>query len=214
MNEGHRLLRANDGIEPLRRYFTLGVNFVASLVNRHRIEVYVLDPAGRIAASFERIHWDARQVVDRAVELLNANVPSQPAPARASCRAASPMLTTLIAGGAALFPKCPVCWASYLSVFGIAGIEQIPYASWMYPVLVTMMLLNLASLWWRSRSTERMSGFYLAALGALAIVATKTNLVPGLSPMWGVGLTLAGSVVSARSRADNFRPRARADATA
>ncbi len=30
-------------------------------------------------------------------------------------------------------PKCPVCWASYLSVFGIAGIEQIPYASCMVP---------------------------------------------------------------------------------
>ena len=81
-------------------------------------------------------------------------------------------------------------------------------------MLVTMMLLNLASLWWRSRSTERMSGFYLATLGALAIVATKTTLAPGLSPMWGVGLTLAGSVVSARSRADNFRPRSPADATA
>jgi protein SCO1/2 len=214
MNEGHRLLRATDGIEPLRRYFKLGVNFVESLVNRHRIEVYVLDPAGRIAASFERIHWDARQVVDCAVELLNANVPSQPAPARASCRAASPMVATLIAGGAALFPKCPVCWASYLSVFGIAGIEQIPYASWMYPVLLTVMLLNLAGLWWRSRSTERMSGFYLATLGALAIVATKTNLAPGLSPMWGVGLTLAGSVVSAQRGEDNFRPRSRADATA
>ena len=26
---------------------------------------------GRIAASFERIHWDEQQVVDRAIEVLN-----------------------------------------------------------------------------------------------------------------------------------------------
>ena len=49
MDDGHRLLRATNGIEPLRRYFGLGVNFVESLVNRHRIEVYVLDAAGRIS---------------------------------------------------------------------------------------------------------------------------------------------------------------------
>ena len=64
MDEGHRLLRATKGIEPLRAYFGLGVNFVESLVNRHRIEIYVLDAAGRIGASFSRIHWDEREVVE------------------------------------------------------------------------------------------------------------------------------------------------------
>jgi len=39
-------------------------------VNRHRIEVYILDAEGRIAGSFERIHWDEGQVVTRAVEML------------------------------------------------------------------------------------------------------------------------------------------------
>src|SRR5215468_1886600 len=52
MNAGHRMLRAVDGINALRVHFELGVNFIASLVNRHRIEVYLLDAAGGIAASF------------------------------------------------------------------------------------------------------------------------------------------------------------------
>ena len=55
----------------LCRHFELGVNFVESLVNRHRIEVYILDAQGRIATSFERVHWDEAQVVARAVEVLN-----------------------------------------------------------------------------------------------------------------------------------------------
>ena len=69
----HRMLRATDDNEALRRHLELGVNFVESLVNRHRIEAYILDAEGRIAASFERIHWDEQQVVARAVEVLKEN---------------------------------------------------------------------------------------------------------------------------------------------
>jgi len=39
-------------------------------VNRHRIEAYILDAQGRIAVSFERLHWDEEQVVIRTVEML------------------------------------------------------------------------------------------------------------------------------------------------
>jgi cytochrome oxidase Cu insertion factor (SCO1/SenC/PrrC family) len=67
----HRMLRSIDHNDALREHFELGVNFVESLVNRHRIEVYILDAKGRIAISFERIHWDEQQVVTRAIELLN-----------------------------------------------------------------------------------------------------------------------------------------------
>jgi protein SCO1/2 len=67
----HRMLRAADGNDALRGYFELGVNFIESLVNRHRIELYILDAQGRIAVYFERIHWDEQEVVGRATELLN-----------------------------------------------------------------------------------------------------------------------------------------------
>jgi protein SCO1 len=71
MNVDHRMLRAVEGINELRAHFKLGVNFIGSLVNRHRIEVHILDAAGGIAASFERIHWDEQQIIERAVALLN-----------------------------------------------------------------------------------------------------------------------------------------------
>jgi cytochrome oxidase Cu insertion factor (SCO1/SenC/PrrC family) len=82
----HRMLRTPDGIDRLCDYFELGVNFVESLVNRHRIEVYILDRHGRVAASFERLHWDERQAVTRAIDLLNEGegVPrTQPEPGAA-----------------------------------------------------------------------------------------------------------------------------------
>ena len=64
------MLRAVEDNDALREHFELGVNFIESLVNRHRIELYILDAQGRIAVSFERIHWDEEDVVARAAEVL------------------------------------------------------------------------------------------------------------------------------------------------
>jgi protein SCO1/2 len=206
MDASNRMLRATNGINALRKHFKLGVNFIESLVNRHRIEAYILDAEGRIAASFERIHWDEQQVVDRTIEVLNeksnetqSEVPLAPANSPARRKTASPVFGTLASLGVAFFPKCPICWAAYLSVFGVAGLNQIPYSPWLRPVLVAVMLINIASVWLRGRSTGRMSGFYLVSAGALAIVVLKMGLGWEKAAVWGVALTLAGSLLSALS---------------
>lgn len=205
----HRMLRATSGFDALRRHFQLGVNFIESLVNRHRIEVYLLDAEGRTAGSFERLHWDEERVVERAAEVLEekalAEKIDEPAPP-ARRKAASPVLGTLASLGVAFFPKCPVCWAAYLSLFGVAGLQRIPYSPWLQPVLAAVMLINLASLWLRGRSTGRLIGFYLALAGALAILASKAVPILEDAALWGVGLTVAGSVVSVIPRAARSIP--------
>ena len=70
MDADHRLFRAVSGNDAVRDHFGLGVNYVGSLVNRHRIELHILDAHARIAASFERLRWDEREVVAKAVEVL------------------------------------------------------------------------------------------------------------------------------------------------
>jgi protein SCO1/2 len=206
MDAGHRMLRATDGVNALQRHFKLGVNFIESLVNRHRIEAYILDAEGRIAASFERIHWDEEQVVDRTIEVLKeksdettSEVPAEPADHPAPRKTVSTVFGTLASLGVAFFPKCPICWAAYLSMFGIAGLEKIPYATWLQPVLVAVMLINLASVWFRGHSTRRMSAFYLVSAGAVAILVSKTGLGWEFAAVWGVTLTIAGSLLSALS---------------
>jgi protein SCO1/2 len=204
----NRMLRATDGVNALRDHFKLGVNFIESLVNRHRIEVYILDAKGRITASFQRIHWDEQQVVDRAIEVLEeksdkmaSETMSEVSPELAGFPArrkiASPMFGTFAALAVAFFPKCPICWATYMSVFGIAGLGRIPYSPWLQPVLVAVMLINITSVWLRGRSTGRMIGFYLVSAGALAIVVSKIGAGWENAAVWGVALTLAGSLLSA-----------------
>lgn len=209
----HRMLRTTGDLSTLRSHFKLGVNFIASLVNRHRIEVYILDAEGRIAVSFERLQWEEQEVVDRAIELLEeksdettSEVSPETSGPPADRKTGSVLLSALAALGVAFFPKCPVCWAAYLSVFGVASLQRIPYSPWLQPLLVTVMLINLGSVWLRGRSTGRMSGFYLVSGGALAIVVSKLGPAWENAAVWGVALTMAGSLLSALSARMLSRP--------
>jgi len=190
----HRMLRATGGFSALRKHFRLGVNFIESLVNRHRIELFILDANGRIAAGFERIHWDESQVVDRAVEILKADVAA--VSSRVPRQAASRTFGTLASLAVAFFPKCPVCWGAYLSMSGIAGIQRLRFSPALEAVLVLLMLVNVASVWRRGRATGSMLGSYLVSAGAIAIIASR--FAPGWESVavWGVWFTLAGSLWS------------------
>ena len=131
--------------------------------------------------------------MERATELLESNrAVVKPAPAGAT-------LGALAALGLAIFPKCPACWAAYLSMLGIAGLERIPYP-WVAPLLAAAALVNLASVWLRARSTHRWTGAWLVTAGAAMIGLSRFGW-----PLagWGVAATLIGSVVSALSLRDS-----------
>jgi protein SCO1/2 len=203
LGEGHRMLRAVGGVGPLRRHFKLGVNFIESLVNRHRIEAYVLDVKGHIAFSFERLRWDEREVVERAIDVMGkvmADVsegPAGPPPRFARRTIGSLTVGTLAAVGWAFFPKCPVCWSGYLSAVGIAGLERIPYSPSLQPLLLAIMIVNLAGAWLRAYSTGRRAGASLATAGVLAIGLSIVGWLNVAS--WGVALVVGGSALNTLS---------------
>jgi len=149
-----------------------------------------------VAGFFGRIQWNEKDVVERAVKVLNETHEDE----KPRVRFASPVFGTAVALGLALFPKCPFCWAAYLSLFGIAGLQSIPYAPWLQPVLAVMLLLNLTSIWFRARATNRLMPFYLVVAGALAVILSKAFGGFGTVGLIGVFLTLAGSVWSTLSR--------------
>jgi protein SCO1/2 len=217
MDDRHRMLRVDGGMSAVLAHFKSGVNFIESLVNRHRVEAYVLDARGRIAASFERLLWEEQALVASAVGVLNEKEretekeqqeqlppqlqpPPQEQQPQQKMRAASSLIGAVASISVAFFPKCPVCWATYLSMFGVAGLDQIPLPIWLQPLLVAAMVINLASVWFRGWSTGRFTGAWLVTAGVAIILASQS--VPGWergSP-WGVGLVLAGSLMCARER--------------
>jgi protein SCO1/2 len=199
MDDGHRLLRPIDGIDVLRSHFGLGLNFIGSLVNRHRVELYVLDSRGRIAFRFARLHWNEADVVDRAVELLHDEPTAAtvaPTSTSQAKRIGSLTVGTTVSLAVALFPKCPVCWATYMSGLGLSGLVTIPYAPWLNPILLGALLVNVSSVYWRARTVGRLEGLALVVAGAGTIVATKLGWLPEPAALCGVALTLIGSVMS------------------
>lgn len=192
-SQNHRLLRNLTGFKSLKRHLKLGVNFSGSLVNQHRIELYILDSQGKIAASSERIRWEGEDIVERTIEVLQEDA-NKNSPNSVSATIASQMFGSLAAIGVALFPKCPLCWGAYMSIFGIAGIEQIPYIPQLLPLLIILMLVNVLCVWLRSRTTGRNAGFYLVCIGAISVLLAQTHW-PFLA-IPGVILTLLGSLLS------------------
>jgi len=201
LGEGHRLLRTTEGFAALRRHFALGVNFVESLVNRHRLEAYVLDREGRVAASFTRLQWEEAALVERAVEELGrpAETSESTAPvAQATAAPAGvPTASLLSATALALLPKCPMCWGAYLSA---AGVAAVPYM----PLLLALVAVNLASLWWRQRAAGDWTGLTLSAVGSVVLLATQGG-VPGGVWWLGPALMLGGSALSVQRRANVAR---------
>jgi protein SCO1/2 len=199
----HHMLRAPDGLSVLRAHFTLGVNFIESLVNRHRVEAYVLDEHGRIAGSFERLLWDEEAVVARATDVLIEPADENPAASArtdAGClpsRSVSALVGVVASVAIAFFPKCPVCWATYLSMLGVVGLDRVPFPSWLQPALVVALVINLASVWWRARITGRVMGAFFVTVGAAVILASQYASGWEHSEPWRIAFVLGGSLLSA-----------------
>jgi len=73
----------------------------------------------------------------------------------------------------AFFPKCPVCWAVYMSMFGSIGLAQLPYMGWLLPVLLTMLGIHLYLLY-RKSSERGYAPLVISVAGVIIILITRT----------------------------------------
>ena len=87
-------------------------------------------------------------------------------------RAIRKNLSFLLALIIAFFPKCPFCWAAYLSAFGLSNLAAFTYQAWMLPVFAVLLLLNLFSLF-LTRKTNQLGPFFVGLMGAMVIVLNR-----------------------------------------
>ena len=71
-----------------------------------------------------------------------------------------------------LFPKCPACWAAYLSIFGSYSISKLPYMPWLMPIFLGFLGLHLYLIF-RKIKTKGMGPFAISLLGAVIIIGGK-----------------------------------------
>jgi len=111
-------------------------------------------------------------------------------------RTARSVPTIVLAILIAFFPKCSMCWAAYMSVLGSAWLAGIPYAGWIFPLLLVASALHLLLLW----QNVRRHGWACLVLSVAGIscILVERNLFTG--NRWllvaGLLLMLTGSLLN------------------
>lgn len=190
LGDDHRVLRVTFGGQVLQAYFELGVSFVASLVNRHRIEAFLLDAHGRVAVTYRRMAWQEQRMLDdlhRLVERRAAGV------SHGVVHGLSPLWALALA----LFPKCPICGVGYLSLTGLVALPQLPGWYWTWPLFALALLLNLAVVAWQARVHKRWGGLVLGAAGAMVLLGLGMAADSRAAIVVGVSLSVLGALYSA-----------------
>jgi hypothetical protein len=125
------------------------------------------------------------------------------APATCQCRPARelagparslPSLALVLLLG--LFPKCAMCWTAYLSVFGSAWLTRIPYAGWIYPLL----LVTAAAYLWsvlRNATRQGYAPFLFGIAGIGGILLGRSLIFDSRWPLViGLILMFTGSLLN------------------
>lgn len=68
----------------------------------------------------------------------------------------------------AFFPKCPMCWAVYMSMLGSFGLAKIPFMGWLLPVFLLFLAVHLWML--LNRAAEKGYGPFIFSLAGFTIL--------------------------------------------
>jgi hypothetical protein len=149
-------------------------------------------------------------MIDEAVPSCRCHLAAPPASRTpvAVAEKSSPVLTAVLSVLIAFFPKCPVCWATYMSMFGSVWVARAPYVPWLHPLLVGVSAWNLLVLLRRAPNSGY--GPFVLGLIGLASILGGRSLFP--QDRWllfcGMALMVASSLVSSftadRSKTSTF----------
>lgn len=170
LNNNTYILRASGGHEKVQEYFNLGVSYAGSVVTRHVIELYLLNAEAQICNAFQREKIDNCKVVD-SIKSIVAGKPVTRGRSMARIRHIWQSFASVVTPALVMFlPKCPLCLAGYFSVFGIIGVEIIPYIKYVFPVLAIIIGLNLLLMFRAARRRNGYFPFFLSAGGAMLVL--------------------------------------------
>ncbi len=100
----------------------------------------------------------------------------------------------------AFFPKCPMCWAVYMSMFGSLGLAELPYMPWLLPVLLVFLALHLFMLLRKAMQRRYFFPFWLSLSGAVIIMAGRTFLPQEKWLLFtGMAFIISGSMLNSFS---------------
>lgn len=175
----------------LSDFFELGVNHVSSTVNQHRLELYLLNKNGSVQTSYTRIQWE----VDKVLNDIRKSLKKSPrfgwfsSPLNSIQQVAFPLVL-------AFFPKCPICWAVYLSAFGVSSLQSIPYSPQLIPWIMLAMVVNLFVLYRKARVRNGLIPFWISLIGGILVLGPGYWIPNQLFAITGVIFILSGALLN------------------
>lgn len=185
----------------LLNYFSSSVNYFGRLVNKHQIELYLIDQDGYPVKKFVRLQWDPLVVVEELERHLNrAQHKWKVFLQRMGTMIGSTFITLLIA----FFPKCPFCWAAYLSLLGVAGLSSIPYSPWLLPLLCIFLATHVWFLWRRAAKRKQWSPFWVTLIGIGMLIVSGPILQMKELMFFGMSFMVCGSLLNSMPAGQKF----------
>ena len=203
-DDNNKMFRVPHEFESVVSAFDLGVNFNETLVNQHRIELYLLDKDGAIKHSFLRLQSEIETIAKAVNGIHNSRetIEDGVSPFSRLLTRLRPktngFFSVFLSFLIAFFPKCPICWTVYLSAFGISSLQSIPYSPWLLPWIIVVMVLSLFFLYRNAKIRNGLApfwislfGFFLVGIGYLFSTQTTSIL--------GIVLIFIGGVINSLS---------------
>lgn len=111
--------------------------------------------------------------------------------------------SALAALGLILVPKCPLCWAAYMSAASAMGIGSLSYKPWLLPAMVVLMGIPVVSMVYRRR--HGYGPALLALCSATLVVAGKLSFDSAFLMYFGLLILIAATVWNALPRREKLR---------
>ena len=196
-NEQTHFFRILNNFDKLKNYFDLSVNYAGSTVNRHTIELYLLAPGGEIISTFSRGRINNDEIVT-AIQTAIAGRKAGQINWRNRLKTAFSSITSLTGSFfIIILPKCPLCFAVYFSMLGIAGAPLLPYVRYIFPCLVLIIAINLFFIYRAAKKRNGYVPFFLAAFGAISVIVCYKMFNIKFSEATGFLLLFTASVLNA-----------------
>ncbi|KQT35587.1 hypothetical protein ASG22_00720 [Chryseobacterium sp. Leaf405] len=201
-DESNRMFRVTDGMRSLIENLDIGVNYKGAEVNVHRIEVYIINPEGKIERSFLRFQAEDNLIMDALEELVGNE--KLPVSKKTEQKSKKPTITNRLSTIVlpiliAFFPKCPMCWMAYFNLIGISSIVSVSYQPWLVYAFAGLAIFNLVNLYRLSKKRNGLFPFYLALVGMLLLGLNYWLELGSLIMVLGFLLTLTSTLLSSLS---------------
>lgn len=197
----YKMFRVVTGMDQLIEQLNIGVNYKGNNVNVHRIEVYIINPEGKIEKSFLRFQAKENLIIEELKNIINPTKRklTKDGIAKNENSFLGKISTVFLPVFVAFFPKCPMCWMAYLNLIGLGGVISIQHQPWLIYVFIGLIILNLCNLYRLAKKRNGMLPFYLALIGSVILGLNFWLDFGRLIIVFGFAFTLTATLLNSLS---------------